>query len=89
MSVTAFQQLRDSPTQELRDLLQSIRVFHHLRDMGMFSGKYGSADACRRNASIVECRNKLGLTRKELSLLANIHYNKDEHPLAPRIKLLA
>lgn len=84
MSVTAFQSLRDSPTQELMELLRSIRVFHHLREMGMFSGKYGSADACRRNASIVERRNRLDLTRKELALLANIHYRPDEHPLAPK-----
>jgi hypothetical protein len=61
-------------------LIDKVRVFHHLREMGMFEGKYGKAEACRRNAAIVELRNSLGLTRKQLTFLVN-QAQLQNHPL--------
>lgn len=65
-------------------LIHLVRVFHHLRDMGMFEGCYGKAEACRRNAAIVEMRNSLGLTRKQLTFLVN-SVGLQNHPLQPAI----
>ena len=39
----------------------------------MFGGKFGAAEANRRNAEIVCLRNQLGLNRRELTLLVNLH----------------
>lgn len=71
----------DNQTTHL-DLINKVRCFHHLRDMGMFEGRYGKADACRRNAAIVELRNSLGLTRKQLTFIVN-QANLQNHPLQP------
>jgi hypothetical protein len=73
MSLGSFHTLRLEPTTELLELIKAIRVVHHLQEMGMLGGKYGNAEANRRNAKIVEMRNALNLTRKELTMLVNIH----------------
>lgn len=73
MSLASFHTLRIEPTAELQELIKLIRMFYHLQEMGMLSGKYGNAEANRRNTKIVEMRNALDLTRKELTLLVNIH----------------
>ena len=73
MSLASFHTLRLEPTPELRDLVAKVQRFHHLQDMGMFGGKFGAAEANRRNAEIVCLRNQLGLNRRELTLLVNLH----------------
>jgi hypothetical protein len=76
MSLGSFHTLRLEPTTELLELIKAVIMFYHLQEMGMLSGKYGNAEANRRNAKIVEMRNALDLTRKELSMLVNIHKDK-------------
>lgn len=52
-------------------LISKVRIYHHLLNGGLLSGKHGNLEAKRRQAEIAEIREELGLTKKQQASLMN------------------
>ena len=54
-----------------RELVMKVKAFHRILESGMFSSPLGRKEASRWNEEITAMRKKLGITKREQTILVN------------------